>query len=263
MQSASSGSYKPLDQKGCLALADALGDMPETVISVHRLRCGFCRAYVAGDPADFHGAIVQENFCPTEPMGFGSDPQVMWNLLRSVDGWDCVEVASECAAALGEIMEKETGKKVRYYGDVYHALYRPVVKFQNEAVRQLTLDDLELLESSPKEVREEVRGVGFGSTRRLLEQGIVACAIVSGRVVSTAHTSARTDRHAEIGVFTMEEWRGRGFVTAAASIVAQRIQEAEQTPTWSTGEDNLASLRVAQKLGFTEVARRTYVILDK
>jgi len=32
-------------------------------------------------------------------------------------------------------------------------------------------------------------------------------------------------------------------------------------PVWSTGEDNVASLRVARKLGFEEVGRRTYVIL--
>jgi ribosomal protein S18 acetylase RimI-like enzyme len=257
MQSAS--FHTPLDQKGCLALAEALGDTPETCISVHRLRNGFCRVYVAGDPDHFDGAIVQDDFCTTEPMGFGSDPQVLWDLLRSVEGWDCVDVASECAAALGEIIEKETGIHVRYYGDIYHVLSRPAARFQNEAVRQLTLDDLELLESSPK----ELRGCCFGSTQRLLEEGFVACAILSGEVAAIAHTSARTDNYADIGVFTKEECRGRGFVTAAASIVAQRIQEAGLTPTWSTGEDNFASLRVAQKLGFTEVARRTYVILEK
>ena len=252
-------SDTPLDSEGRLALANALGDTPETAISVHRLTSGFCRAYVAGDPARFDGAIVQDNFCPAEPMGFGSDPEILWALLKSVEGWDCVDVIPECAIALGQIIEKETGSRVRYYGDVYHVLSRPAVRFQSEAVRQLTLADLHLLKSAPK----ELRGVGFGSTRRLLSEGFVACGIVSGRIASIAHTSARTDGHADIGVFTMEEWRGRGFAAAAASIVARRIQEAGQTPTWSAGEDNRASLRVAQKLGFTEVARRTYVIKVK
>jgi RimJ/RimL family protein N-acetyltransferase len=32
---------------------------------------------------------------------------------------------------------------------------------------------------------------------------------------------------------------------------------------WSTGEANLASQRVAEKLGFTLTARRTYVIPEK
>jgi hypothetical protein len=189
-------------------------------------------------------------------MGFGSDPEILWDLLKSVEGWDCVDVSSDCAEALGELIKRDTGCEVRYYGDVYHILDKPVIMFQNEAVRQLTLGDLELLKSSP----QELRGCGFGTTQRLLEDGFVACAIVGGKVFAIAHTSARTDHYADIGVFTAEDWRCRGFVTAAAAIVAERIQEAGLIPTWSAGEDNFASLRVAQKLGFTEVSRRTYVI---
>ena len=248
--------YTPLDEEGCLILANALGDSPETAISVHRLRNGFCRSFVAGDPGQFDGAIIQENFLPTEPTAFGSDAGILWDLLKLVEGWDCVNVASECAIALGKIIEKETGSRVRYYGDVYHALYRPAARFQNDFVRQLTLEDLELLESEPK----ELQGAGFGSPRCMLTRGIAACAIVSGRIAAIAHTSAQTDRYADIGVFTAAEWRGRGFSTTAASIVAQRIQDSGQIPAWSAGEDNFASLRVAQKLGFVEVGRRTYVI---
>jgi len=85
----------------------------------------------------------------------------------------------------------------------------------------------------------------------------------SEEIVVIAHTSARTEHYADIGVFTLKEWRGRGFATAAASIVAKRVQEVGQIPLWSTGEDNIASLRIAQKLGFTEVSRSTYVIPEK
>ena len=253
---ANAGSLKPLGRQDCLALADALGETPETAISVHRLSNGFCRAYAAGDPAHFHGAVIQEDFCPDEPMGFGSDPEILWGLLKFVEGWDCVDVSSECAEALGEIIERETGCKVRYYGDVYHILQEPVTCFRSESVRLLTPDDLNLLESSP----EELRGCGFGTTLRLLEEGFVACAIVDGKIAAIAHTSARTNRYADIGVFTAEERRGQGLAASTASIVAEKIQEAGLIPTWSAGEDNFASLRVAQKLGFTEVSRRTYVI---
>jgi len=67
----------------------------------------------------------------------------------------------------------------------------------------------------------------------------------SEEIVVIAHTSARTEHYADIGAFTLKEWRGHGLATAAASIVAKRVQEVGQTPVWSTGEDNLASLRVA------------------
>ncbi len=251
--------HQPLNRKGCRLLADALGDTPETVISVHVLRRGLCRAYVAGDPASFDGAIVEANFLLGEPTGFGSDPEVLWDLLKGVKGWDCVDVAPECATALGETIDREMGVPVRYYGDIYYTLSKPVLNFPNEAVRQLTLEDIRLLESAPA----EVRGCGFGSSYGLLSDGIVACAIVSGEIVAIAHTSARTKCYADIGVVTLKEWRGRGFATAAASIVAKRVQEAGQTPVWSTGEDNIASLRIAQKLGFTEVSRSTYIIPEK
>ncbi len=240
-----------IDQEGRMALADALGDTPETTIAVHRLRNGFCRAYVAGDPAHFRGAIVQEDFCADEPMGFGSDPEVLWDLLKSVEGWDCVNVSAECAEALGQIIQRETGRKVKYYGDVYHVLSKPVADFQNEAVRLLTLDDQDLLENDD-----------FDSSPVSLDEGLVAGAIAAGRLVAIARASARTNRYADMGVHTKEGWRCRGFVTAAASIVAKRVQEAGQTPIWSAGEDNFASLRVAEKLGFNEVSRRTYVIKD-
>jgi predicted GNAT family acetyltransferase len=98
--------------------------------------------------------------------------------------------------------------------------------------------------------------------RVLLEEGIVACAVVAGRIVATARTAARTQRHAELGVFTQEAYRRRGFATAATSLVAQRVQEAGQIPVWSAGAHNVASLRVAHKVGFVEVSRRVYVILE-
>lgn len=248
-----------LNPRECRVLANILDDTPETVLSVHLLRRGLCRAYVMGDPSHFDGAIIQDNFCPAEPMGFGSDPEALWELLKAVEGWECVNVAPECATALGEIIEENIGMPVRYYGDIYHVLSKPVPDFPNHAVRQLTLADLKRLESAPA----EVRGGGFGSTRSLLTQGVVACAVVSDNIVSIAHTAARSDRYAEIGVFTLEAWRGSGFATAAAAIVARRVQEAGQTPVWSAGEDNMASLRVAQKLGFTEVSQRTYIILNR
>jgi len=75
--------------------------------------------------------------------------------------------------------------------------------------------------------------------------------------------AARSELYADIGTFVIENYRNRGFSTASASIVAKRVQESSQTPIWSTGENNFASQKVAQKIGFTEVARRTYVILEK
>jgi hypothetical protein len=86
--------YTRLDSEMCRVLARTLDDTPETVHALHTLRRGTCRAYVAGDPGSFDGAVVQPIHSPAEPTGFGSAPEVLWDLLQSVEGWTCVLVDS-------------------------------------------------------------------------------------------------------------------------------------------------------------------------
>jgi len=95
-----------------------------------------------------------------------------------------------------------------------------------------------------------------------LSESIVACAIVDGEIVATALSSGRSERYADVGVYTRQEYRGRGLSTAAAALVARQLQARGLLPIWSTGGHNSASLRVAHKLGFAEVGRRQYVILE-
>jgi GNAT superfamily N-acetyltransferase len=253
-----SGDGQLLEQAQYIALADALGDTPETVQSVHLLRRGLCWACVAGDVASFDGAIVQSIDWPEEPTGFGSDPAVLWALLQRLRGWACILVDSGCAPALAAIMEAERGWRTRFLEDITHVLAGPDQVVRDPVVRRLTLADLKLLASAPLELRAGL----WDSPRTLLREGIVACAVVSGEIVATALTTAYSDRYAEIGVYTREGYRGRGYATAAASLVAQGAQEGGRIPVWGAGAHNAASLRVAQKLGFGEVSRRTYVILE-
>ena len=83
--------------------------------------------------------------------------------------------------------------------------------------------------------------------------------MVNDELVALAHTNSVTPHFGDIGVVTNEPWRGKGFATAAASIVTKRIQDIGRTAVWSAGEDNAASLRIATKLGFVEVSRRVYL----
>ncbi len=108
-----SGHARLLEPEGHGTLAAALGDRPEHVQSVHALRQGSCRAYVAGDPAHFEGAIIQPVAWPEEPAGHGQDPGSLWTLLQQAEGWTCVLVDTEVAADLGGIIETEMGRRVR------------------------------------------------------------------------------------------------------------------------------------------------------
>ena len=246
---------EPLDPDGTRRLVEAIDETPETVIPIHLLTEGTCKAYAVGDPASSDAVVVQSDSLSEEPMGMGGDAHGLWELLRHLDDWTVVNVSPDVAPRLGAIMRDATGRRVCYYGDIYHTMAKPAPIIDEPAVRELTRDDLGLLEAAG------VDGADFrGGLPALLEDGAVAGAVVDGRVVGTAQTAAITGRYAEIGVATDERWRGRGFATAAASIVARRMQETGRTPVWSCGEDNMASLQVARKLGFEEVSRLTYVI---
>ncbi len=251
--------HLPLDPGRFDELADALGDTPETAIEVHRLRRRLCKTYLAGEPVDFVGAVIQGNALPAEPVAFGTDPEAIWRLLLAVEGWHCVNVSGELAEPLRQIIERETRKEWALYCDVYHKMVGPPPQARHPDVRVLTPNDLPLLQAAPKKLRPD----GYENLTAALTYGVVACGIVEGMVVALAHTNARTPRHADIGVFTAEAFRGRGLCTAAAAAVAREALAAGQTPVWSAGHTNTASLRVAEKLGFRRIANRQYVVPKK
>ena len=240
-------------------LADALGDTPETVIPAHLLRRGLADAYVAGAAPRFDAAIVHSHSLPREPWCFGSDPAVVWGLLRPLNEWGrkamSPNLSAELARPVAAIMERETGVQVRYYGDVYHTLTGRVNGCAAPEVRLLDLEDASLLSA----YWGGSRAMGFATYEDLLTDGAVAGAVVEDRLVALAHTNAMTARYGDIGVATDEAWRGRGFASASTCLVARRIQERGRTPVWSACEGNAASLRVASKLGFVEVSRRVYL----
>jgi hypothetical protein len=238
-----------LDRAQCLLLADYLGDSPETVIPVHLLRQGLCRAWVSGDVQEPIGAVVQSTSLMEEPWGFG-EAEIVLQLLEYATGWWTVNVSAALAPSVGAVLERETKGRAHYYGDVYHTLTRAASSFRSPEVRRMLTDDGPLMAKymgTPTWTGSE----GF--------EPIAAGAVVDGRLVGLAHVSAVTELHADIGVSTLEPWRGRGFATAAASIVARVIRDSGRTPVWSAGEGNAASLRVSGKVGFEEVSRRVYV----
>lgn len=241
------------------AIAAWLGDTPETTISLHHLTRRQCRVAISGDLPTPRAAIVQSDDVLEEPMAFGGDAGAIWHALQAVDGWTCVNVLPAAAAPLSALMGRELGAPIRTQDDIYHTLEGPAPRIVREEVRLLTPDDLPLLEAAPP----SLQGGGFGSPAAELAEGIVAAGIIAGEVVAYAHAYALTPKHADVGVATREDQRGRGLATAAAALVAAEIQASSRTPVWSCGEPNAASRRVAAKLGFREVSRRVYLIVDQ
>ena len=103
---ATSSKYKPISQKACRAFAGTLEDSADNVATKHFLQRGLTRIYMDGEPDNYRAAILQDIDDPTEPDGWGEDPELIWELLKCVDGWDCIEVDMECGKPLGEIIKR-------------------------------------------------------------------------------------------------------------------------------------------------------------
>jgi len=246
------------EQRGLLLAM--LVENPETVISIHVLARGDCNVYMSGDQRPGSVAVLQPKELPSEPTGFGSDANALWQELTQAKGWQCILVDKEIARPLGEIISSQLKTSVSFLDDIYHIPRGQVLPFENESVRWLMLDDLAVLETLPPEAQP----IGFwGDLRTSLTKGLVAGAIVEGKVVATSFVAARGEQHVDIGVYVLENYRRRGLATVVASLVARSVQSDGLVPVWSCGSHNLPSLKLAQKLGFVEVSKRTYVIIEK
>jgi len=235
----------------------ALGDTPESVIALQFLREGACEVLCVGDPADFEGILIQSFEMPAEPIAFGSSAEAIASLLPHLSGWSCVNVPAHLADELIEPVAAAAGaSSMRLLDDVYHALLQPAPAIPEPCVRLLAGQDRGLIVTASTEM------IGQGNERLLatLDTGHVAGAVRDGALVALAYTFATSERHADIGVVTHPEWRGRGLATAVSAHVAQAILLDGRTPVWSCGGSNIASLRIAARLGFVETSRRTYLI---
>jgi RimJ/RimL family protein N-acetyltransferase len=113
------------------------------------------------------------------------------------------------------------------------------------------------------ELGEETAWVAktWGGPAGLAASGTGWGAFAGGRLVSVACPFFVGDRYEDVGVATEPGFRGAGLSTACAAAVCAAILERGRAPSWTTSPDNLASLRVAEKLGFEPVRRdRLYVV---
>lgn len=246
----------PLTPGQAQTLVSTLPDSPQTVISISQLRRRLAQAYIVGDVLDWETAVIFDPGQPGEPMAFGHNAAQIADLMAALPDWFCVNVLPDVALKLGPLLAAKMGCPVRYYGDIYHIMSTPAPHRPHPAVRRLTPDDLPLLQAAPDIIRGH-------DPARMLAKMSAAGAVVNGRIVAIAQNYALSDRYGDVGVATLPDFRGQGLATAAAALVAQELQGNGRIPVWSCGEDNYASLRVAQKLGFEYDSRRTYIILEK
>lgn len=248
-----------LDEAGRLLLRSKIGESPETLMSLEQLRRGVCRAFILGSPNHPAAIGVQPTAFPGDVSLYGNNAQATFALLRQLKGWESADVAMEQARPLAEWLGWATRRPVTFSREHFFTLDAPVPALPHPAVRMLDETDLPLMEAATEPLH--MGDWRFGSAAALLAEGQVAGAIVGGDLVAVAFTAAQGERYVDVGIVTRDDARGRGLATAAASLVCAAIQDAGLVPVWGTSEENLASQRVAAKLGFRQVAQRVYLNL--
>ena len=90
----------------------------------------------------------------------------------------------------------------------------------------------------------------WGGPEGLAASGYGWGAFVDARLVSVACTFFLGQNYEDIGVITEAKFRGLGLSLACSNALCQDIHARCHQPSWTTSPDNVASARVAEKLGF-------------
>jgi len=81
----------------------------------------------------------------------------------------------------------------------------------------------------------------------------VAAVREDGRLVSFAYASYETEGLWDLSIDTLEGSRGRGLARACCELLIGHMSRHGKEPVWGSRADNVASLRLAARLGFTPV----------
>ncbi|GGD10295.1 GNAT family N-acetyltransferase [Aquisalinus flavus] len=108
----------------------------------------------------------------------------------------------------------------------------------------LSLNDIRTVKM-PEVVRDEIL---VGAV-----DGRVACSLEKGRPVSFCYAGAITEALFDIGIDTLAGFRRKGHARRAAALMISDMSARGLAPVWGAVEENIASIRVAEKLGFEPV----------
>jgi hypothetical protein len=114
-------------------------------------------------------------------------------------------------------------------------------------VRLVSPDEPVSLIHLPAELQHE-----FVAARR---RSPFAIAFAGGRGVSFAYAPWQTETLFDVSIDTIASHRGRGLGAATAGLLIEHLRASGRQPVWGAMEGNVASLRLAARLGFVPVDR--------
>jgi RimJ/RimL family protein N-acetyltransferase len=125
---------------------------------------------------------------------------------------------------------------------------------RTELVRLLRADEASRLSHLPAGLRHEMTAA--------LAMVPVAATFVGDRPVSFSYPVWLTESWWDVSIDTLEDYRRRGYAHAAFQLMSEEMRATGREPIWSALASNTASLRLAEKIGFTPVSRITVFSRD-
>ncbi|MBI3134661.1 MAG: GNAT family N-acetyltransferase [Bacteroidetes bacterium] len=96
-----------------------------------------------------------------------------------------------------------------------------------------------------------------------LEQGVGFSLLYNGNLASTAYSAFIHGNQLEIGIETVEAYRGKGFAEQTCIALIDYCLANNYEPIWACRLENTGSYKLAQKLGFTPSKEIPYYRLSK
>ena len=96
-----------------------------------------------------------------------------------------------------------------------------------------------------------------------LKNGVGFSLFYKDKLSSTAYSSYIHDDKLELGIETVEEFRGKGFAEYTCSALIDYCIENNFEPVWACRLENIGSYKLAQKIGFIPSAEIPYYRLSK
>jgi GNAT superfamily N-acetyltransferase len=133
--------------------------------------------------------------------------------------------------------------------------------------RQTPLDENIKVIRTDRKIFDDMKGsvvpyYFWNSADDFLENGIGFSVFYKDRLASTAYSSFIHDDKLELGIETMEEFRGKGFAKHACAALIDYSLKNKYEPVWACRLENIGSYKLALKLGFEDVARIPYYRLN-
>lgn len=112
-------------------------------------------------------------------------------------------------------------------------------------VRLLSPAELDTAPRLPGDLKQELTDASRYS--------VIAAVVVDGLPVSFCYAAAETESLWGISIDTLAPYRNRGYAGLCVSYMIRAMSVRGKRPVWGAEESNIASIRLARKLGFEPV----------